>query len=182
MMRLPFKVKSNQIIELFAIVFNLLFTFLYQDQTWWCFVFGIIGPALLAIVLYRKSLFAETFLQFTYIGLAIYGWLHISGTWEALNMTPKEHTVLILSGFLLTSLSGFILKKYSNAQLPYIDSFTTVFAIIATALMMIPVNEAWLYFIAINSVSIFMYAQRRLYLGAIMFVVYLLLSIKGYFF
>jgi nicotinamide mononucleotide transporter len=176
------KVQPTQILELIAVVFNLLFTFLYQYQNWWCFVFGIIGPALLAIVLYRKSLFAETFLQFIYIGLAIYGWLHISGTWEAIGMTPKEHTVLIVLGFLMTFLSGYLLKKYSNAQLPYIDSFTTVFAIIVTALMMIPVHEAWLYFIAINSVSIFMYAQRRLYLGAIMFAVYLLLSIKGYFF
>lgn len=176
------KVQPAQVLELFAVVFNLLFTFLYQYQNWWCFVFGIIGPALLAIVLYRKSLFAETFLQFIYTGLAIYGWLHISGSWEAVNITPKAHMVLILSGLLMTLLSGFLMKKYSAAQLPYIDSFTTVFAIIASALMMIPVNEAWLYFIAINSVSIFMYAQRRLYLGAIMFVVYLLLSIKGYFF
>jgi nicotinamide mononucleotide transporter len=182
MTKLSANVKPIQILELLAVVFNLLFTFLYQYQNWWCFVFGIIGPALLAIVLYRKSLLAETFLQFIYIGLAVYGWLHISGTWEAVNMTSKEHTVLIVSGFLITFLSGYLLKKYSSAHLPYIDSFTTVFAIIATALMMIPVHEAWLYFIAINSVSIFMYAQRRLYLGAIMFAVYLLLSIKGYFF
>jgi nicotinamide mononucleotide transporter len=176
------KVQPLQILELFAVVFNLLFTLLYQYQSWWCFVFGIVGPALLAIVLYKKSLFAETFLQFIYIALAIYGWLHISGTWEAINMRPKEHSVLIVSGFLLTFLSGFLLKKYTTAQLPYTDSFTTVFAIIATALMMLPIHEAWLYFIVINTVSIFMYIQKKLFLGAIMFAVYLLLSIKGYFF
>ncbi len=176
------KVQPLQILELFAVVFNLLFTLLYQDQNWWCFVFGIIGPALLAMVLYKKSLFAETFLQFIYIGLAIYGWLHISGTWQIISISLKEHTMLIASGFLVTLLCGFLLKKYSTAQLPYIDSFTTVFAIVATALMMIPVHEAWLYFIAINSVSIFMYMQRKLFIGAIMFAVYLLLSIKGYFF
>ncbi|MFN6378803.1 MAG: nicotinamide riboside transporter PnuC [Flavobacteriales bacterium] len=176
------KAQPSRILELFAVVFNLLFTFLYQYQSWWCFVFGIVGPALLAIVLYKKSLFAETFLQFIYIALAIYGWLHISGTWDAIKITPKAHAALIVSGILFTFLAGHLLKKYSTAQLPYIDSFTTVFAIIATALMMVPVHEAWLYFIAINSVSIFMYTQRRLYLGAIMFTVYLLLSIKGYFF
>lgn len=97
-------------------------------------------------------------------------------------MSPAEHSLLIITGLLITLLCGYLLKKYSTAQLPYIDSFTTVFAIVATALMMIPVHEAWLYFIAINSVSIFMYVQRKLYLGAIMFAVYLLLSIKGYFF
>lgn len=90
--------------------------------------------------------------------------------------------MLIAFGFLITFLSGYFFKKYSTAQLPYVDSFTTVFAIVATALMMIPVHEAWLYFIAINSVSIFMYTQRKLFIGAIMFAVYLLLSIKGYFF
>lgn len=182
MMRLPAKLKPIQILELFAIVFNLLFTFLYQYQTWWCFVFGIIGPALLAIVLFKKSLFAETFLQVVYIVLAIYGWLHISNTWTLKSISISQHALLIGTGGLLTIMSGYFLKKKTNAQLPYIDSFTTVYAIIATALMMIPIHEAWLYFIVINSVSIFMYASKKLYLGALMFAVYLFLSIKGYFF
>jgi nicotinamide mononucleotide transporter len=176
------KVQPAQILELIAVVFNLLFTFLYQYQNWWCFVFGIIGPALLAIVLYRKSLFAETFLQFIYIGLAIYGWLHISNTWTLKSISFSQHALLIGIGGLFTIISGYFLKKKTTAQLPYIDSFTTVFAIIATALMMIPIHEAWLYFIVINSVSIFMYSKKKLFLGALMFAVYLFLSIKGYFF
>jgi nicotinamide mononucleotide transporter len=60
-----------------------------------------------------------------------------------------------------------------------VDTFTTVFSVIATIMMVMAVTENWYYWIVIDAVSIFLYASRRMYLTALLFVVYTLLAING---
>jgi nicotinamide mononucleotide transporter len=83
-------------------------------------------------------------------------------------------------GILLSLTAGYGLKKYSDAALPWLDSFTTVFSIIATALMVSLFPENWLYWIAIDAVSVYLYLKRGLKITALLFVFYTLLAINGY--
>lgn len=150
-------------------------------QSSWCFLFGIIGPLLLAVPLTQAKLYAEVGLQFIYVALAIFGLMHISDHWVLQDFTEGSHFILLIIGAIATLIMGLVLRKKTTASLPFVDSATTVFSIIATVLMMIPVHEAWLYFMCINFVSVIMYASRKLFFGAIMFFIYLLLSIDAYF-
>jgi nicotinamide mononucleotide transporter len=43
------------------------------------------------------------------------------------------------------------------------------------------VHENWLYWIVIDTVSIYLYAKRGLKLGSVLFALYLLLALDGYF-
>ncbi|MFZ4783924.1 MAG: nicotinamide riboside transporter PnuC [Flavobacteriales bacterium] len=171
----------SRIIEFLAVIFNLLFTWLYILGTPWCFLFGILGPVFLFVLCYQRKLYADAFLQLAYIGFAIFGYLQVASGWHAMILPSSNHVLLISLGLIITLVSGKLLSSKTDAQFPYIDSFTTAFALIATFLMMIPVKEAWLYFMVINTTSLFMYAQRKLYYGAFMFLVYLAMSIDGYF-
>jgi nicotinamide mononucleotide transporter len=47
--------------------------------------------------------------------------------------------------------------------------------------MMNYVHENWLYFIVINAVSLVIYPIRGMWLASFMFLIYLLMSIDGYF-
>jgi len=65
--------------------------------------------------------------------------------------------------------------------LPYLDSFTTWASVMTTLMVARKVLENWLYWIVINSLSMYMFIDRELYQTAVMLAVYLGLSVIGYF-
>ena len=65
--------------------------------------------------------------------------------------------------------------------MPIIDSFTTCFSIIATFLVVKKILENWIYWIIIDLVSIYIYFSRDLHLTSLLFLVYTVIAIIGYF-
>lgn len=169
------------LIEAIAVLFSILYTFLYLRQSPWSFLFGGLGAALFAWLCYRRKIYAEAFLQFFYIGFAIYGFLNLGAEWKVYYTGLSYHIPFVLSGCVGVALSGWLMKRYSTAKLPYWDAFTTVFALIATWLMVNYYHENWLYWIVIDAVSIWLYAKRKMFIGSALFVLYLLMAIDGYF-
>jgi nicotinamide mononucleotide transporter len=172
---------KNRIIELIAVALNLLFTYFYLKGNEVCFLFGIVSPVLFVYLTWQKKIYADTLLQIFYIGIAIYGLVNWGGEWKKIHWSTTTQLYYIAAGICISLLSGYLLRKNTDAALPYLDSFITTFAIIATWQMMNFVHENWLYFIAINATSVFLYVKRKLYIGALMFVIYLLMSFDGYF-
>jgi nicotinamide mononucleotide transporter len=178
-----FSNRKELILEILAVTSNLLFTFLYLRGVKECFVFGLLGPMLLGILCFRRKLYAETFLQIIYVLSTIIGLINFSNSgFSAREFSGINHLILISSGVIIVFISGYFLKKNTDAQLPYIDSVTTVYGIIGTILMMFFIHENWLYFIFINAISIFMYFKRRMVLSSLMYLLYLVMSLDGYFY
>lgn len=173
--------RREKIIEIAAVAASLAYTYLYLNQNTWCFLFGLLSPLLFLSLAWKKKIYADAGLQIFYFGITIYGFFQLGSIWEKHHWSRETHLIYIIGGVLISLLAGMILRKKTDAQLPYLDSFVTTFAIIATWMMMNFVHENWLYFIAVNMTSIVLFSMRKLYLGALMFVVYLLMSIDGYF-
>jgi len=76
--------------------------------------------------------------------------------------------------------SGALLERYTDAALPYLDSFTTWGSILTTWMVTRKILENWLYWLVIDSVSIYLYLDRGLYLTAGLFVLYLIIVLFGY--
>ena len=64
---------------------------------------------------------------------------------------------------------------------PILDSFTTWGSIVTTWMVARKILENWLYWLVIDSASIYLYLDRELYLTAALFAVYLVIVIFGYF-
>ncbi|MCL4721577.1 MAG: nicotinamide mononucleotide transporter, partial [Gammaproteobacteria bacterium] len=92
----------------------------------------------------------------------------------------RRHPALRAAVAGLGLLSGWLLATFTEAQLPYLDAFTTWGAIAATAMVARKLLENWLYWFVIDGVSLGMYLERGLYLTAALFAVYLVLVIVGY--
>lgn len=170
-----------RVLELLAVVFNLLYTLLYLQQNSWCFLFGIVGPALLFALCIRTKIYADAGLQLVYAALAAYGWLHSANQWSEQHWTLQAHLLVLLIGIAVWLIVWQILKFKTDGSSPLLDSFCSVFALVGTVLMINFVHENWLYFIAVNAVSIVLYFNRKLYLATLMFALYLLMAIDGYF-
>jgi nicotinamide mononucleotide transporter len=140
-----------------------------------------LGAALFAYLCFKREIYAESFLQIVYVVLAFVGAFLsydevVSSVWSL-----NDHIGWLSMNVFGTLALGFCLQKWSNSKLPFIDAFTTVFSLGATWLMILNMPANWIYWIAINSVAIILYYKRGMKMGALMFFIYLLMAIDGYF-
>jgi len=172
------------IIESCAVIFSILYVVLAAKQNIWCWFFAGISVTLYIYICFISHLFAETGLQVFYLFMAAYGYYNWNKSKIALNINQwsySKHLFLILLAAIITFLMGFYLTTYTSAKMPIIDSFTTVFSIIATYMLTKKVLESWLYWIVIDAMSIYLYFDRDLHLTSLLFFIYTVIAIFGYF-
>jgi len=66
-----------------------------------------------------------------------------------------------------------------NAFLPYIDATTTIMSFTATILLAYRRIEAWIYWILLDIVGIWLYNAKGLKLVSVLYIVYLVLASNG---
>ena len=171
--------KNTKLIEVAAVTLSVAYTWMYlKGYLPWAFIPAALGAGLFAYLCWNRKIYAESALQVFYIGLAGYG---LAGYGNGVQISGLFHLVLLSSAVLGTVVLGVILKKTTDAMLPFLDAFTTVFSLAATWLMINMIHENWLYWIVIDTVSIYLYAKRGLQLSSVLFLLYLLLALDGYF-
>ena len=176
------RISTDTALESAAVVFSLAFTLLYlRGVVPGCYAAAFFGSLLFAILCWRKHIFAESALHVFYVGMAIYGVLVTGADWKVVSWPVDGHLPWLLAGSIGTAIVGYLLNRNPLAETPYLDAFTTVFSLIATWLMIAYVHENWLYWMVIDSAAVALYALRRLYLSAGLFVLYLAMAIDGYF-
>jgi len=172
------------IIESVAVLFSIAYVVLAAKQNIWCWFFAAISVSLYIYICFSSQLFAETGLQAFYLYMAAYGY----NNWNKSNKRLKvsqwntgKHLILILLATIFTFIMGFYFTTYTSAKMPIVDSFTTVFSIIATYMVTKKVLESWLYWIVIDAMSIYLYFSRDLHLTSLLFLIYTVIAIFGYF-
>jgi nicotinamide mononucleotide transporter len=172
--------------EVPAVVLAVLYLLLAIRQNIWCWAAAAASTLLYLFIMYKASLYMESALQLFYLGMAAYGWFQwrrggAEGTGLAVTTWPfRYHLVAIVMVFLLVFVSGELLTRYSSAALPFLDSFTTWGAIVATWMVARKILENWIYWFVIDAVSIYLYISRDLYFTAVLFACYLVMIVIGY--
>lgn len=169
-------------LEILAVLNSLAYTLLYTYDSIWCWPFSILASIIFLVLCIDRRIYAESLLHFFYIFTSIYGYRNWG---EGLSSAPAEldlstHGLIILSAAALTLVSAWLLRRYSDAAQPLIDSFTTVFSIFGTLLMIQLYPSNWLYWIVIDAVSVYLYFSRGLYYTAVLFIIYTALAVNGY--
>jgi len=176
----------NIVIESIAVLTAILYLVLAAKEDVRCWYAALISSCLYIYIMFQAGLYMETLLQIFYVLMAVYGWLHwkniINGkrnlrikSWNNLN-----HVYAVISVIILAILSGIVLEEYTQAALPFIDAFTTWGAIVTTYMVAKKILENWIYWFVIDSISIYLYTSRGLYLTAFLFVIYLVIIVFGY--
>jgi nicotinamide mononucleotide transporter len=172
------------IIESVAVFFSILYVILALKESIWCWGAATISVILYIYICYTAQLYPETGLQVFYLLMAFYGyyqWNKNDSTLQIQQWTITKHLLILLIGALLTFLMGFYFTIYTNAAMPLVDSFTTVFSVFATYMVTKKVLGNWLYWIVIDAVSVYLYFSRDLHLTSLLFIVYTVIAIFGYF-
>jgi len=173
-------------LESIAVLFSILYVVLVARENIWCWAAAIISVSLYIFICFEAKLYAETGLQFFYLIMAVIGYLFWKKNPNKKQLNIKElsignHALILFFGIVFTLILGYILTIHTQAKLPLLDSFTTVFSIIATFMVIKKILENWLYFIAIDLVSIYLYNSRDLQQSAMLFVLYTIIACIGYY-
>ena len=172
--------------EMSAVLFAIIYLLLAVKQDVKCWFAAIISSLLYFFIMYDAGLYMEAYLQIFYIIMAFYGlqqWRSgdanapqfIVRTWD-----KRLHIKVIILIIFMSLISGFLLEKYTNAILPFIDGLTTWGAIVATYMVAKRLLENWIYWFVIDSISVILFATRGLYLTSLLFFVYLIIIYFGY--
>lgn len=171
-------------LETIAVCSALIYVFLASKGKRICFVFGLISSSIYIYIATELKFYFDSFINAYYVFMSFYGWAqwgksHSENFIKSFNRS--SFLKIILVGIVISLTLGFIAKNISNANLPYWDATTTVFSLIATWLVVKKVLENWLIWIVVDFIAMFMYFQKGLIFTAILFLIYTIIAIVGYF-
>ncbi len=173
-------------LELIAVVFGVAYILLATRQNIWCWPAALVSTGTSVYLFWDGRLLMESALNVYYLAMAVYGWYQWryggtqNGKLAVRSFSTTEHLLAIVSVAILALVSGYFLAQKTQAALPYLDSFTTWSAVITTWMVARKILENWLYWIIINSATIYLYLDRGFALYALLFVVYIVLSMIGF--
>jgi nicotinamide mononucleotide transporter len=180
-------INSLNILESLAVLLSIAYVIFAAKENifaWYCAFFSV---SIYIYLCLKAHLYAETFLQIFYLIMAVVGWYQwrfkkeVSESKKKIKQLPVlKHLINILLSSIATIITGYLLSKYTQAALPYVDAFTTIFSLYATWMVTEKILENWLYWIVIDIVSFFLYTSRELYLTGLLYIVFTLLAIFGY--
>ncbi len=172
-------------LEAVAVALGVVYLLLAVREDIRCWYAAFVSSAISVYLFWNVALLMESALNVYYVGMAVFGWWQwrARGPTQPLVVTRwgwQRHVVVVLLIVLLSALSGTLLQQNTEAAWPFVDSFTTWGAVITTFLVAKKVLENWLYWIVIDAVAIVLYAERGLYLYALLFIAYTVIAVVGY--
>ena len=174
-------------IEIFGMLSALLYLYFSIKQNIFLWPLGIITSALYIYVFFVSKFYADMGLQVYYLVISIYGWYYwIYGKKKETGKLPvtvlnfKLWVLSLIAIAVLFLFIVFILKKFTDSELPYWDSFTTSASIVATWMLAKKKIDNWLLWIVVDSVSAGLYWHKELYVTFVLFIVYTTMAVVGY--
>jgi nicotinamide mononucleotide transporter len=185
-------------IELSATLLIVVYVLLITKKKVYAWPLGIIAFSLFAVLFYQVRLYSDFFEQFYYIGNCCYGWY----VWLAAKKKEEEGgkglevsytsgkgrliagAIIVIGG----TAAGFVVSRINiwlpalfpqQAAYPYIDAAATVMGFVAAGLMTHRKIEAWVLWICVNSICIWLYYNRDVKFVAMLYIFFLGMAING---
>lgn len=175
-------------IELVATLLAVAYVILALKHSIWCWPTALLSTLLFTHVMWDSALLSDALLHIYYAGMAVYGWWR----WRQLQQQSgqaqpvyewvwQRHLLLISLTAMAGLVLGYLMANYTHADFAYLDAQTTAFSLVATWLVAKKLLSNWLYWVVIDAVSIFVYAQKHLYFLTALFMLYTVIAVVGYF-
>jgi len=176
-------------LEWAAMLLSLAYIILAAKGSLWCWPAAFISTALYTYIFYDVLLLMDSALNAYYLVMAVYGYWawrknHTDKTstseFNVISWPAFWHLKACLVLAVISSAWGFFMANYTPADFPYLDTFTTVYAVFATYLVTQKVLENWLYWLVIDAISIYLYIEKGLYPTALLFIIFVGIAFYGY--
>jgi nicotinamide mononucleotide transporter len=179
-----------KIFEWLATITGFIYIFYTIRENIRLWLYGIISSALFALVFFKTSIYANSFLYIYYVIIGFYGWYTWSRAEKAGDTEPKlaihKSSAIKLVAYIALSIGlalpvYFILKRFSDSEAPSIDAVLTTGGMVATWMLTQKLIEQWIFWIIIDLIWCGLMFYKGMYPSMLLFIAYTILAFKGYF-
>ena len=146
----------------------------------------LVASALYALVFSLARLYSDTLLQGVYALSAIYGWWSWrrgqtpAGEIAVRRVPPGELALGLLGGTAASLLLGFLMRRYTDAALPFLDAALTGFSLVAQLWAARRYLANWPLWLVLDTTYTGLFLYKQLYLTAALYAFFLVLAAMGW--
>ena len=148
---------------------------------------AIASSLLYALLFADSKLYGEATLQLFFVAVAAWGWWQWlrgrgdDGQALRVHRLSAPGRAVLLAGIAVGwPLIGAVLDRGTDSDVPYLDALATVASVAGQVLLGRKVLENWLVWLAVNVFSIGLFASKTLWLTALLYAVFAVLSWAGW--
>jgi len=156
-------------LEIAGAILSLIYLYLSIKQKVSLWIFGFISSVLYVVVFTQSKLYADMSLQFYYVFISIYGWIHWkSGKNEEGNVLQVKHlnkkmsVILFVAAILIYAVYFTILNYLTDSTVPKFDSLIGSLSVIATWMLARKYLENWLVWILADGLAVGLFIYKEL--------------------
>lgn len=181
---------SGNYVEVLGVITSLIYLYFSVRQIIWLWPFGIISSALFILIFFNSKFYADMGLQVYYVGVSIYGWIYWSrggisrnekSSLPVCRISRQLALVLSVTGIVIMLGIVYILKNFTDSDVPWGDGFTTAGSIVATWMLARKMLEHWLVWIFVDSVAAGLYFYKGLHPSFLLYLIFTIIAVIGYF-
>ena len=184
---------ASLIFEIIGTVIGLTYLFLEYKASVWLWPVGILMSVFYVFIFFHGKFYADAAVYLYYIGANAYGLLKwtlsrkqtavatVSEEMPITHVPGKQILPLTLISVILWMFLYWILGTFTDSPVPLGDAFTTALSIVAMWMLAQKYLEQWLLWIIVNVVSTILYFWKGLYPTGVLFIVYVIVAVLGYF-
>lgn len=139
---------------------------------------GIVGCVLFGVLFFQVQLYAEATLQLFFVATSAVGWWQ----WRHYGDLAVSRPITSASTGLLATMAlgaltvtvgyGALLHGFTDSYMPFADAGALALSVVAQLLLMQRKLQTWHWWLAVNTLSIPLFASRDLWLTAALYTLY----------
>ncbi len=148
---------------------------------------AIVSSALYALLFVHSNLYGEAALQGVFIVLGAWGWWQwlrgTAGDGQRLrvrSLTPRQRGLVLALTLAAWPALGLLLSRVTDSDVPYLDALPTVGSLAGQTLLARKWVDNWPAWVAVNAVSLVLFATKGLWLTVALYAVFLVLAVVGW--
>lgn len=174
-------------LEIVAFVLALAMVVCNIREIHWGWPLAIVTSVMYFGLFWRSKIYGDAALQVSFAVLAFWGWAQwLRG--KRGDGSPLRVTQLSAQGRLLAVAAcavlwlgiGLFLRHQTDSDVPWWDAFPTAVSLVGQYLLGRKYIENWLAWLAVNTVSVGLFAHKGLWLTLLLYSLFIALSVVGW--
>lgn len=172
-------------LEIAAVALGVVNVALVVKRSIWNFPVALVMVTLYAIVFWDARLYSDVLLQGFFLAVNLYGWIGWRRAQADLGgvavetMTPRSRIGWSVGWAVAAVAWGAAMHRFTDAAVPWWDAGNAAASVVAQLLLARRKLENWTVWIMVDVSSVALYATKGLALTAVLYGVFLAMSVWG---
>lgn len=176
---------NTSVIEYIAVITGIISVWYCRKENILVYPFGLVNVLIYVYLFFKAGMYANMAINAVFFITSLYGWYNWSRNSEGSSLrvtilSPIYKTLFVIVIAIISLVLYFILKRYTDSPIPWMDSFTTALFIVAMWLQAIKKRETWILWIAGDILMIPLSIFMGLAFTGLQYLAFLFLAISGY--